>query len=316
MLKKVVSMFLFLILVSCGKEASQKEASNEIFIPVISKGYQHQFWVAVKDGAEKAAKDYGISIVYEGPESETMVDKQIEMLESAIARSPKAIAFAAVDSKAAIPVLKKAESMGIPIVGFDSGVESDIPISTVATDNYAAAAYAADRVAELIGGSGEIAVIGTDQVNTAGVHRRDGFVDRIKSNYKEIKIVDIQYGAGDHAKSADIAKVFFQVFPNLDAIFAVNEGASVGALLAVKETEKKGVVIVGYDSGKLLTDGIRDGYITGAITQDPVSIGYKAVETAYKAYKGEEVPAFVDTGFYYYDKSNIDDPEIQAALYE
>ncbi|HTV71110.1 MAG TPA: substrate-binding domain-containing protein, partial [Rhizobiaceae bacterium] len=75
------------------------------------------------------------------------------------------------------------------------------------------------------------------------------------------------------------------------------------------------VVVVGYDSGKAQIDAVRDGTIAGAITQNPVGIGYKSVEAAVRAIKGEAVEKHIDTGFYWYDKTNIDDPKIAAVLY-
>ena len=126
---------------------------------MISKGFQHQFWQAVKLGAERAAEEFGVEITFEGPESESQVDKQIDMLTAALAKDPDALCIAALDSKAVIPLLEQAHAAGIPVIGFDSGVDSDIPIATAATDNYAAGALAADNLAELIGFEGEVAVI-------------------------------------------------------------------------------------------------------------------------------------------------------------
>ena len=75
------------------------------------------------------------------------------------------------------------------------------------------------------------------------------------------------------------------------------------------------VVVIGYDSGQAQMDAIRNGVMAGAITQNPVGIGYETVKAAVAAAKGESVPANIDTGFYYYDKSNIDDADIKAVLY-
>jgi ribose transport system substrate-binding protein len=83
----------------------------------------------------------------------------------------------------------------------------------------------------------------------------------------------------------------------------------------VKEMKRK-IIIIGYDSGKQQKDAIRDGVMAGAITQNPVGIGYKTVEAAVKAIKGEKLPKVIDTGFYWYDKSNIDDPKIKEVLYD
>lgn len=292
-------------------------ASAETYIPVISKGFQHQFWQAVKMGAEKAARELKVKITFEGPENESQVDKQLEMLQAALAKKPQAICFAALDSKAANPLLKKAQVAKIPVVGFDSGVDSDVPVATAATDNVAAAGAAADKMAQLIGGSGEVAAVVHDQTSRTGIDRRDGFVNRMKSKHPKIKVVDVQYGGGDHLKSTDLAKAIIQAHPNLKGIFGANEGSAVGVLNAVKELKKQGkIVVIGYDAGKQQKDAIRRGVMAGAISQDPVGIGYKCVDTAVKAIRGEKVPKTIDTGFKWYDKSNIDAAEMKPLLYD
>jgi ribose transport system substrate-binding protein len=76
------------------------------------------------------------------------------------------------------------------------------------------------------------------------------------------------------------------------------------------------IVLVGFDSGKAQTDAIRAGTMAGAITQDPVGMGAAVVDAAVKAINGQTLPTFIDTGFYWYDKSNIDDAKIKAVLYD
>src|SRR5438046_7534557 len=112
------------------------------------------------------------------------------MLQAALDKKPQAIAFAALDSKAAIPLLQKAKEQNIPVIGFDSGVDSDIPVTTAATDNIAAAGAAADKMAELVK-EGEVAVIVHDQTSRTGIDRRDGFLNRMKEKYPNIKVVDV-----------------------------------------------------------------------------------------------------------------------------
>jgi ribose transport system substrate-binding protein len=287
------------------------------YIPVISKGFQHQFWQAVKSGAEKAAVEFNADITFEGPASESEVDKQIEMLQAALDKKPAAICLAALDSQAAIPLLERAKTENIPVIGFDSGVDSDIPVTTAATDNIAAAAEAAKKMAELIGDTGEVAIIAHDQTSRTGIDRVKGFTDEMTNNHPNIQIVDTQYGGGDHLKSTDLAKTIIQAHPNLKGFFGANEGSIIGVLNGVKESGAEGkVTVIGYDSGKQQTDAIRAGTEAGAITQDPIGIGYKCVESAVKAINGETLPKTIDTGFHYYDKTNIDNPEIKALLYE
>ncbi|MUT65305.1 ABC transporter substrate-binding protein [Paenibacillus sp. NEAU-GSW1] len=329
MKKVTLSMLVMLLgltlLSACGSENAKNDGNKaasaggeeKIYIPIISKGFQHQFWQAVKSGAEQAAKEFDVEITFEGPETESQVDKQIEMLQAALDKKPSAIGFAALDSKASIPLLQKAKDGGIPVIAFDSGVDSDIPVATASTDNLAAAALAADKMAELIGGEGEVGVIVHDQTSVTGVHRRDGFVNRIKEKYPNIKIVDIQYGGGDHLKSTDLAKAIIQAHPNLKGFFGANEGSAIGVINAVTELKKEGqITIIGFDSGKQQMDAIKSGKMAGAITQNPVGIGYETVKAAVQAIRGEKLQSTIDTGFYWYDKTNIDSDQIKAVLYE
>ncbi|AUT65751.1 ABC transporter substrate-binding protein [Paraburkholderia terrae] len=295
--------------------ASSLAYADEPYIPLISKGFQHQFWQAVKSGAEQSAKENNVRITFEGPETEAMVDKQIDMLSAALAKKPQALGIAALDSKAAIPLLKRAQSSKIPVIAFDSGVDSDIPLTTCATDNLAAAALAADKMAGMIGNSGEVGVIVHDQTSRTGIDRRDGFLNEMKSKHPNVKIVSVQYGGGDHLKSAEIAKAMIQANPNIKGIFGANEGSAEGAAIGVKESGKK-LVLIGYDSGKEQKEDIMSGLMAGAITQNPVGIGKCVIDSAVKALKGEKLPKKVDTGFYWYDKTNINDPKIAAVLYD
>lgn len=292
-------------------------AAGEIYIPVISKGFQHQFWQAVKMGAEKAAADKKVKITFEGPESETQVDKQVEMVQAALAKNPKCLALAALDTKALIPQLEKAKAAKIPVVGFDSGVDSDIPVATASTDNIAAAGLAADKMAEMIGKSGKVAVIVHDQTSRTGIDRRDGFLKRMKEKYPDVKIVDVQYGGGDQLKSSDLAKAIIQANPDLKGFFGANEGSAVGVINAVKELKKTGqIIVIGYDAGKLQKAAVAEGLMAGAITQDPVGIGYKAVEACVKAINGEKVEKNIDTGFKWWDKTNMNSDEMKPLLYD
>ena len=288
--------------------------ADESYIPLISKGFQHQFWQAVKLGAETEAKQEKVKISFEGPETEAMVDKQIDMLSADLAKHPQAIGFAALDSRAAIPLLKKAQGEHIPVIAFDSGVDSDIPLTTCATDNLAAAAVAADKMAALIGDAGEVAVVVHDQTSRTGIDRRDGFVNRMKEKHPNIKIVAIQYGGGDQLQSTEITKAILAANPDLKGIFGANEGSIIGVLHGVKEAKKK-LVVIGYDSGKEQIEAIKSGEEAGAITQNPIGIGSCVVASAVKALKGEKLPKTVDTGFYWYDKSNVADPKVAAVLY-
>lgn len=293
-------------------------SGDKMYIAMISKGFQHQFWQAVKQGAEERAAELGVEITFEGPAAETEVDAQLQMLQTAIDKDPDAIAYAALDPEACVAPLEQAKSKDIPVVYFDAPCNGEVGLSLAATDSKVAGALAAEHMAELIGGEGEIGIVGHSQINSTGVERRDGFVEKIEADYPDIKIVDIQYGDGDHLKSADIAKAMIAAHPDLKGIYGTNEGSAIGVVNAVNELglEKGKLTIIGFDSGAAQINAIKDGTMAGAITQDPIGIGAQVVQAAYDAANGESVDEFYDTGSYWYDKTNIDDPEIAAVLYE
>jgi len=308
---------LGLALAACGSDdGGSGGSSDEKYIAIVSKGFQHQFWQAVKKGAEDEAKKEGVRITFEGPAAETDVEDQMTMLTNALAKQPDAIGFAALDSEAAAPLLQQAKDANIPVIAFDSGVESDIPLTTAATDNLAAAAEAAEHMADLVGGSGKVAMIVHDQTSLTGQQRRDGFIKWMEDNAPDIELLPVQYGDGDQAKSADIAKSIMAANPDLKGIYGSNEGSAIGAIKGVEESGKTGVVIVGFDSGQAQIDAINSGLEAGAITQNPVGMGAELVKAAVKAINGDDLPKSIDTGYYWYDKSNINDPEIQAVLYQ
>ena len=250
-----------------------------------------------------------------GTETESQVAKQIELLQAEYDKSPQAVCFAALDSVAATPLLEQMDADGIPVIAFDSGVESDIPITTAATDNVAAAGLAAEKMLEMVGEGAQVGVIVHDQTSRTGIDRTEGFIS--KAEELGLEIVGPQFGGGDHAKSADLAKAMMQANPDMAGFFAGNEGSAIGTLLAVDELDMAGeIVVIGYDSGKAQIDAIKDGSMAGAVQQNPVGIGAWCVEAAAMALQGEEVPDPIDTGYLWADASNIDSEEVMAVLYE
>jgi ribose transport system substrate-binding protein len=310
-----------LVLAGCAGTATESEdaSGDKLFIPLISKGFQHQFWQAVKTGAELEAAELGVEITFEGPASETEIENQLAMFQAALDKNPDAIGYAALDPEACVPYMDKAKAAGIPVVQFDAGCDgSDYPLNLAATDGEAAGAIAAKNMARLMGEEGEIGIIGHSQINSTGVTRRDGFVNEIEANFPNITIVDIQYADGDHLKSAEAAKAMIAAYPDLKGLYATNEGSAVGIVNAVTELNlaKGALIIVGFDSGKAQTDAVKSGVMAGAITQDPIGIGRLVVRNAVAAINGETLPKFMDTGAFWYDSTNMTDENIAAVLYE
>lgn len=339
-----------------GKETVATDNGEQMEIEVLAKGFQHQFWKAVNIGSDKAAEDLGVKITFQGPENETAVQEQVQMLANAINKKPAAIAFAALDTQASIDLLNQAKNDGIPIIGFDSGVPDapeGIIQATASTDNIAAAAMAAEKLypeveAKLKEASVENKVrvgIVSQEVNSASLSdRTKGFIDKMVEQAEQLENLKGKVAVvgndkfANGVKEADAALVIDLAVPanvtdaegqtqaqtllnkeDLIAIYGSNEfGAKsiINANNAVGGKLGEGKILgIGFDSGAIQIDAIKKGVLFGSVTQDPVTIGYKAVELAVKAAKGEEVED-VDTGAVWYNAENVDSDEIKPLLYE
>jgi ribose transport system substrate-binding protein len=306
-------------------------AEKTLKIELISKGETHQFWQAVKKGAEDQAAKMNATVHFQGPAAETMIDKQLEMLDAAIATKPDAIGYAALGTTESVSHLKAAHAAGIPVYMFDTaascaggtaalGVSSDCALGVAYTNSLAAGALAADWMAKSIGNKGKVLVVGHSQTNQTGIDRVAGFVNRIKAKYKGITLLTTQYAeGGDALKAQDIVSAALVANKDLKGVYGTNEGVAIGAGQAFKAAKMKNgaVKLIGFDSGKQQMANIKSGLQTGAITQNPVGIGAKTVEALVNYVRNKTVPKnIIDTGFYYYDKTTITKPEIAADLYE
>ena len=253
-MKKYIYSLILIIFFACSKTSGNKESENNIveekpYFAIISKGWQHQFWQAVKMGAFEAAKDYNVEITFEGPEGDFAIAQQKNMLENALRKNPNAIILAATDSREILPIVEKINNMNIPIITFDSGIESDIPISSVTTNNKEAASYAAEKIAEAINFEGEIAIVAHDNNSETGSDRIKGFSEKIIESYPNIRIVEVVLGLGEHDLTSDLVTKLLQTYPKLKAIFATNEGSAIGTLNSIVQNKReKSIVIVGFDA--------------------------------------------------------------------
>ncbi|WP_232548165.1 ABC transporter substrate-binding protein [Propioniciclava soli] len=281
---------------------------------LVSKGFQHRFWQAVREGAEQAGEDYGYRVEFVGPENEQAITQQLDQLRTALQQQPAAIGFAALDSGAAGPVLEEIQAADIPVIAFDSGVESDIPLTTVSTDNRAAAAAAAEHMVELVGGTGTVGLVCHDQTSATGQQRCEGFQEYMAENAPEITSLDPQY-AGEVGLAANTARALIQANPGMVGIYGSNEASAIGALQGTVESGQD-LTVVGFDSGQAQLDAIRSGQEAGAVTQSPVRMGYLTVEAAVRAINDLPLDEVIDSGYAWYDATNIDDPQIAANLYE
>ena len=315
-------------------------------IDVIAKGFQHQFWKAVELGTQNAAKEFGVEVTFQGPDNESAIAQQVEYLNTAIAKKPTAICLAALDTKASISSIQSAMEAGIPIIGFDSGVP-DAPEGAIkanaSTNNAVAGALAADELYKLIESKIKaakepvrIGVVAQESNSQSIVERTKGFVDKmtelcgadnvsveghdsLKNEKAGAKVV-LDVGIPAEVKDVDAAAVASAILEKKDliAIYGSNEFAANAIITANEGLDKLGadkVIAVGFDAGKKLLDAVRAKTFAGAVTQDPVQIGYQAVKLAVEAADGKSV-SDVDTGAKWYNAENMDADDIKPCLYE
>ena len=376
-MKKLIALLLALVmvcgLVACGEKepaatepAATEPAATEpaadapaveekMYIPVMAKGFQHQFWQAVKAGADAAAADYGVEIYFDGPASETEIAAQVDMVKKEMAKGPKALALAALSTEAVIEILEECAEKEIPVIGFDSGVPEDptgAVKATAATNNEAAAALAAEKFGEHEGlveamknATADAPVIigclSQDAVSASVTGRTTGFVNKmveVASQYGTVSveghslwenkvadasiIIRVEVSATTEATALQTSSAALLANENLIAVFCSNEGAVTGFLAAVSDGEDlaeggkyDGLVVAGFDAGAAQKNAVRQGWFYGSVTQDPYQIGYQAVALAVAAANGEAV-SDVDTGAQWYNAENIDDEMIALLVYD
>lgn len=326
--------------------AATSTTSGSKHIDVIAKGFQHQFWKAVELGTQNAAKEFGVEVTFQGPDNESAIAQQVEYLNTAIAKKPAAICLAALDTQASIPSIQSAMEAGIPIIGFDSGVP-DAPKGAIkanaSTNNAVAGALAAEELYKLIESKIKaakepvrIGVVAQESNSQSIVDRTKGFVDKmtelcgadnvsveghdsLKNEKAGAKVV-IDVGIPAEVKDVDAAAVASAILEKKDliAIYGSNEFAANAIITANEGLDKLGadkVIAVGFDAGKKLLDAVRAKTFAGAVTQDPVQIGYQAVKLAVEAADGKSV-SDVDTGAKWYNADNMDADDIKPCLYE
>lgn len=310
-MKKLVALFAMgLLLAACSQQPAAKYK-----IGVVPKGVAHQFWLTVRAGADAAGKEMSANIIWQGPSKETEIDKQIAIIEDMISRNVNAIVMAACDEHALIGTIQKAVNAGIPVVTFDSGVNCDLPISFVATDNVAGAKLAAKELARLIGNEGEVGLIPFVPGAATSEMREQGFKQGI-AEIPAIKLASTLYSQSDSAKAMSVTQDMLTANPNIKGIFVANEPGAIGTAQAVRASGKSGQVkLVAFDASDEEIATLKDGTFQALVVQNPFQMGYQGVKAAIDHLEGRPVEKRIDTGVTIVTMDNFNNPEIQKLLY-
>jgi ribose transport system substrate-binding protein len=313
--KLTVALVVILTALLFLAPACRRQSTGKRVIAVIPKGTSHFFWQSVHAGAETAAKEAGVEIMWKGPEHESDSAAQINIVEDAINRRVDGIVLAPTHKDALVPIVERAGRENIPVAIFDSGIGTENYVSYVATNNLQGGAVAAERLAAKLGGKGKIAILGVKAGSVSTEQREQGFQDTIKQKYPGIEIVAFQYGEADRARSLDRATDILTAHPELNGFFASNESSTVGVVQALKQKGLAGkIILVGFDSSPNLIDDLKAGAIDALVLQNPFKMGYESVKAMVAKLNGQTPPKVIDTGVNLLTKDNLETPEMKELL--
>ncbi len=313
----LLTVFVLAVVCICPAKAEDE-------IAVIVKTLNSSFWQNVNTGAADAEKELkaggkNIAITFNGPDAETEIEKQVNMVENAVNRGVKAIVLAPSDPDALVPPLRRAKAAGIPVVIVDSGINDEgLYLSFLATNNHAAGELCAKELIQRLGGpdkTGKIAIMSYVAGVGSEIGRVGGFREYIEKNSK-LNIVNTYYSNADMITAMNQTTDVLAANPDLIGIFGANEPTAVGMGRAVKTRGMGGkLVAVGFDGDQNLQGFVKDGTLQGIAVQSPYNMGYLGVKAALDASEGKKLDKNIDTGIVFVTKDNIDSTEAKQVLY-
>src|SRR6266498_3921202 len=212
------------------------------------------------------SRELHVQVLWNGPAQETDYSRQIQIVDSMIARHVDGLAVAAADRSALNASLDRAAKNKIPVTVFDSGVDSNAYMTFVATNNYEGGQLAGRKLAELIGGKGKIAMVMHAPGSFSTMERERGFEEVMLREFPGITIAARQFGMSDRSKAMAAAENMLTAHSDLTGLFASSEPSSVGPSLALKDRGLAGrVKLVAFDSTEGLVNDLSGGTISALV---------------------------------------------------
>jgi len=313
----ILLVALAAVLVVIGVMRKSSGTSGRRRITVIPKETTSIYWEGVLQGARKAAEEEDVDIVWTGPDSETNRERQIQILQDAVAQNATGIVLAPNDRKALVPLVEKIHAKGIPCVIIDSALETDKYLSFMATDNRKGGVLAARRMGEILGGKGNVLLAEWTPNSASTEARAEGFRVTLADEFPDIKIVDSQYpNPATLARSREVVEDMLTRNAEVDGVFSVSATTSAGALIALNSPgqAERGIKMIGFDTWPAVVEGVRRGEVDSVVVQNPYRMGYEGVKAVLNKLEGKEVVNYVDTGVELVTKERLDEPAIQRLL--
>lgn len=319
----VASLGLFLF--GCGSQPTTETSNTpptpvpegkKLRIAVIPKGNTHEFWKAIHAGADKAAAELGVEVIWKGPQKEDDRDDQIKVVEDFTTQKVDGIVLAPLDDTALRVPVKSAQDAGIPVLIIDSGLKEVETVSFVATDNYQAGMRGGEKMVELLGKDPKKVILLRYQEGSASTtERENGYLDALKKA-ANITVVSSERFAGATTETAFAeSENLLQRFKDVDAVLCPNESSTAGMLRALQQAGMAGkVLFVGFDSSPKLIEGLKAKEINALVVQNPIQMGYLGVKNMVAHLKKENVEKRIDTGAAVVTLENMETPDIAALI--
>jgi rhamnose transport system permease protein len=276
------NVWLVRSITSNGTDAPRAEASStRPVVAMMPKAKGDPYFVSCRVGAEEAAKELGVDLIWDGPTSLDAA-RQNELVESWITRGVDAIAVA-VENRAGIStVLRKARSRGIPVVTWDADAEPD------ARDAFVNQATAedigntlTDEAARLLGGRGEFAII-TGALTAANQNEWIAFIrKRLSDKHPGLTLATIRPSDDDRDKAFAETQTILRVYPSVRLVMAISAPAVPGAAEAVRQAGRGGEVrVIGLSLPNINKPYVHDGTVQTVVLWNTADLGYLAVKVA------------------------------------
>ena len=296
-------------------------AASKVTIAVIPKGTSHVFWQSIHAGANKAAQELGVSVIWRGPLREDDRDAQVSEVEGFISRGVSGIVLAPLDESALAAPVAEAKRRSIPVVIFDSGLKGNDYVSFVATDNLKGGRIAGDRLAGVMQRTGKVVLLRYAEGHDSTGKREQGFLEAMKA-HAEIEVISSnQYGGADVEGYYKKAEALLSRYKKpdgslgVDGLFCSNESSTFAMLRVLHDNGwSKKVHLVGFDASPNIVQALRDGDLDGIVVQDPVNMGYLGVKTMVAHIRGEKVPPVIDTGAVLATRETMNNPDVKERL--
>jgi ribose transport system substrate-binding protein len=306
-----------LIFFACTSVAQAADSDTQgktvVFVPGVMG---NAFYVTMERGIRAEAAKYGFKVEIQGAQQFDPT-LQTPIVNAVVASKPAGLITAPTDSKALFVPISQAVDAGIKVALVDTTLDDTSKVVTaIATDNAAGGAAAADALAKLIGEKGKVLVIAFQAGASTSDQRQKGFEDEIKK-YPGISYIGFQVSNNDPSKAAAEVGSTLTAHPDLAGIFATNDRSAEGTATALRVADKVGVVkVVGFDAGETQIKQLKDGLVQALIAQQPYQIGVDGVDAIANALTGKNVEHSVITGTVTVTKDNLQDPDVQKALYK